>query len=84
MEVWGTYIALSFLMTSSMTSKLAFAIICITWRSCPAPILTLPPCPWDVLDAPERAVNVPAKADVDQLGRFAERGEETEGTGLLE
>lgn len=71
------YIALSFRIKSSITSRLAFAIIWITWRSCPPPILAPPPCTWCdcvALEAPDNAVSVPANADVDQLGRFDDSG----------
>lgn len=77
------YIAPSFRITSSIASKLAFAIICITWRSCPPPTLVCPlvDC-CVVLDAPESAVNVPAKADVDHVGKLAARGEVTVCVGF--
>lgn len=73
----------SLLITSSTTSKLAFAIICTTCLSCPPPttfpppppVLLLPAC-WVEEEAPERAVRVPAKAEVDQVGRLEERGDE--------
>ena len=34
--------------------------------------------------APDRALSVPANADVDQDGRFAARGYEVAGAGLLD
>jgi hypothetical protein len=68
---------LSLRTTSSITSRLALAIIWITCRSCPPPIRTPPPCALvcTTLDAPDRAVNVPANADVDHAGRLADRGD---------
>jgi hypothetical protein len=57
----------------------------MTCLSCPPPIFT-PPCECDcgALDAPDKAVNVPANADVDQLGRLAARGDAVDGIGLFE
>ena len=75
--------AVSFLITSSITSKLAFAIICITCRSCP-PRGTPPPAPGlyagDV--APDKAFRVPAKAVADQDGRFEAKGYAVDGAGF--
>lgn len=86
-----TNITLSLRITSSIASRLAFAIICMTCRlSCPPPILAAPPaacCVWLALVAPERALNVPANADEDQLerlGRFEARGDEVVCDGFEE
>ena len=45
-----------------------------------------PPCAEDcaTLDAPERAVRVPANAEVDQEGRFADRGDGATWAGFAE
>lgn len=79
---------LSFRITSSIASRLAFAIICMTCLlSCPPPILAAPPCPccaWLALAAPDKALNVPANAEVDQLGRFEARGEDVAWEGFDE
>jgi len=81
----STYIRFCLCISSSTTSRLAFAIICITWRSCPPPTRTAPPVVCCVaLDAPESAVSVPANALVDQVGRFEASGDVTVGTGLVE
>lgn len=80
----ATYIAPSLRITSSTASKLAFAIICITCRSCPPPT-RVGPLPVDccvALDAPDSAVSVPANADVDHVGRFAASGEVTVCAGF--
>ena len=71
--------------TSSITSRLALAIIWMTCLSCPPPIRTEPPvvC-WGALEAPDNAVSVPAKADVDHVGRLAARGDERLVTGFVE
>lgn len=46
---------------------------------------TAPPAAWCVaLVAPDNAVRVPANADVDQVGRLDESGEDTVGAGLVE
>ena len=75
----------SFRITSSTTSRLALAIICMTCRSWPPPILDPPPAPCcPALDAPDNAVNVPANAEVDQVGRFDESGEVIVGAGFVE
>ena len=79
-----TYIVFSFLITSSIISRLAFAIIWMTWRSCPPPRRTPPAVCCVVLDAPESAVSVPANAEVDQFGRFADNGDVMLGAGLVE
>ena len=65
-------------------SRLAFAIIWITWRSCPPPIRTPPPAAFvcATLDAPDSAVNVPANALVDHEGRFADRGAGADAAGF--
>lgn len=83
----GTNITLSFRMTSSIASRLAFAIICITCLSWPPPIFTIPPCPWCACVAavaPDNALRVPANADVDQLGRLEAKGDATVCDGLEE
>ncbi len=70
-----THIVFSLRITSSITSSPAFAIIWITWRSCPPPTRTEPPLVVCVaLDAPDSAVRVPANADVDHVGRFDANG----------
>jgi hypothetical protein len=80
-----THIVGSLYITSSITSRPAFAIICITCRSCPPPIRTAPPLVCCVaLDAPESAVSVPANADVDHVGKFDARGDVTLGTGFVD
>jgi hypothetical protein len=70
--------------TSSTMSRLAFAIIWITCRSCPPPIRTPPPCVLicATLDAPDNAVSVPAKAVVDHEGRFADSGDGAAAAGF--
>ena len=83
----GTDINGSLRITSSITSRLAFAIIWMTCRSLPPPMRTPPPDMWcdcAALDAPESAVRVPANAEVDQLGRLDARGEEVFWAGLDE
>jgi hypothetical protein len=72
-----SHIPLSRRTTSSITSRLALAIIWITCRSWPPPIRTPPPCApvCETLYAPDNAVSVPANADVDHDGRFADRGD---------
>ena len=80
-----THIVFSLRMTSSITSSPAFAIIWITWRSCPPPTRTEPPLVVCVaLDAPDSAVRVPANADVDHVGRFDANGDVTLGTGFVD
>lgn len=68
-----------------MTSRLAFATIWMTWRSFPPPTFALP-CAFAcaALGAPDNADNVPAKAEVDQLGRLEARGEATDWAGFDE
>lgn len=80
-----THIVFSLRITSSITSRLALAIIWMTCLSCPPPIRTEPPvvC-WGALEAPDNAVSVPAKADVDHVGRLAARGDVTLITGFVE
>ena len=80
------YMALFVRMTSSMTSRLALAIICTTARSVPLPICFWPEAAvvWGTLAAPERAVRVPAKAEVLQVGRFEERGRGAFAADLVE
>jgi hypothetical protein len=80
-----THIVFSLRITSSITSRLALAIIWMTCLSCPPPIRTEPPvvC-WGALEAPDNAVSVPAKADVDHVGRLAARGDVTVITGFVE
>ena len=80
-----THIVFYLRMTSSITSSPAFAIIWITWRSCPPPTRTEPPLVVCVaLDAPDSAVRVPANADVDHVGRFDANGDVTLGTGFVD
>ena len=80
-----THIVFSLRITSSITSKLALAIIWMTCLSCPPPMRTDPPvvC-WGALEAPDNAVSVPAKADVDHVGKFAASGEVRLATGFVE
>lgn len=83
----SAHIRLSLRITSSITSRLALATICITCLSFPPPMRAPPPCTWyacAALGAPESAVNVPANAEVDQLGRFAARGDVVLGAGFEE
>ena len=87
MQSPGTDINGSLRITSSITSRLAFAIIWMTCRSLPPPMRTPPPCMlYDcaTLDAPDKAVSVPANAEVDQLGRFDASGDVVVCTGFEE
>ena len=79
-----THIRGSLRATSSMMSRLALAIIWMTCGSWPPPIRSAPPevC-WVALDAPERAVRVPANADVDHVGKFEAKGDVATAAGLL-
>ena len=74
----NTYIAPSLRITSSTTSKLAFATICITCLSPPprAAAAAAPPTPrlYAGEVAPESAFRVPANAEVDQDGKFEASG----------
>lgn len=81
----NTHIVFSLRITSSITSRLALAIIWMTCLSCPPPIRTGPPvvC-WGALEAPDNALSVPAKADVDQVGRLVARGDVTLTTGFVD
>jgi hypothetical protein len=62
--------------TSSITSRLALAIIWMTCRSWPPPTRTPPlDVVCAVLEAPDKAVSVPANAEVDHDGRLDDNGD---------
>lgn len=75
-EIRVTYIALFNRTTSSTASKLAWAIIWVTYRSCPLPTLGADPADpgWFILDAPVKAFKVLAKVEEDHDGKFDESG----------
>lgn len=87
----SSYMAEFSFTVSSITSRLAFAIIWTTCLSCPAPITggRLPLLARALFaeaaaEAPDRAATVPAKADVDHEGRLDDKGRADVADGRLE